>query len=90
MADKPIGKTDKRRVAEELAELPPACDRAECQRPLTHGWWDIYNQPQTGLPRRYCIPCGREIHEWSPTLHATLRDSDGSILADYVTGASGP
>ena len=42
------------------------CARKACQRPLDRGCYAIYNEPSTGIPRKYCVRCGRTIVEANP------------------------
>lgn len=42
------------------------CSRGACKTPLGHRpYYKIFNEPSTGVPRNYCISCGRKIMEFN-------------------------
>lgn len=43
------------------------CNRTRCPHELTRYCMLIWNEPSTGIPRVYCVGCGRKItqkHDW--------------------------
>jgi len=47
------------------------CNRTACGNFLKRHY-KIWNQPSTGDPRYYCIPCGRRISQENPTLQVEI------------------
>jgi hypothetical protein len=42
------------------------CSRHACKLPLDDlPHYLIYNEPSTGIPRPYCVSCGRKIMEYN-------------------------
>jgi hypothetical protein len=51
------------------------CSRTACQVELPPGQphYLIYNQPSTGIPRPYCVRCGRRIMDYNEHDEIKLR-----------------
>jgi hypothetical protein len=49
------------------------CSRTACQRELGTVYYKIWNQPSTGIPREYCVSCGRRIVELNQHDHTKLK-----------------
>lgn len=63
----------------KMPKQPNTCARKACTNVLDYGFYRIYNEPSTGIPKEYCPACGRHITEYADKQYA----AHGGVKLEY-------